>query len=58
MAKTHITEFELSGMSGICRECREYNISDRTARRDLSELTEKELNKNKGDNKLSRYHFP
>jgi hypothetical protein len=49
MAKTHITEFELSGMSGICREYvgnvgkEKYNISDRTTRRDLSELTEKEL---------------
>jgi len=35
-----------------------YNISDRTARRDLSELTTMELLKNEGDNKLSRYVFP
>jgi ATP-dependent DNA helicase RecG len=35
-----------------------YNISDRTARRDLSELAEKELLKNEGDNKFSRYTFP
>jgi len=35
-----------------------YNISDRTARRDLSELTAMELLKNEGDNKLSRYVFP
>jgi ATP-dependent DNA helicase RecG len=34
-----------------------YNISDRTARRDLSELTENKLLKNEGDNKLSRYVF-
>jgi DeoR/GlpR family transcriptional regulator of sugar metabolism len=33
-------------------------ISDRTARRDLSELAEKELLKNEGDNKFSRYIFP
>jgi len=35
-----------------------YNISDRTARRDLSELVEKELLKNEGDTKSSRYIFP
>ncbi|MDR0830154.1 MAG: DeoR family transcriptional regulator, partial [Prevotellaceae bacterium] len=35
-----------------------YNVSDRTARRDLSELTEKKLLENEGDNKLSRYIFP
>ena len=35
-----------------------YNISDRTARRDLSELTEKKLLKNKGDTKVSKYTFP
>ena len=35
-----------------------YNISDRTARRDLSELTAMELLKNERDNKLSRYVFP
>jgi len=35
-----------------------YNISDRTARRDLSELVEKKLLKNEGDNKLSRYVYP
>ncbi|MDR2937522.1 MAG: DeoR family transcriptional regulator [Prevotellaceae bacterium] len=34
-----------------------YNISDRTARRDLSELTEKNLLKNEGDTNLSRYIF-
>ena len=34
-----------------------YNISDRTARRDLSELVEKKLLKNEGNNKLSRYIF-
>jgi ATP-dependent DNA helicase RecG len=34
-----------------------YNVSDRTARRDLSELTEKKLLKNEGDNKLSKYVF-
>lgn len=34
-----------------------YNISDRTARRDLSELVEKELLKNEGDNKFSHYVF-
>jgi len=35
-----------------------YSISDRTARRDLSELVEKKLLENEGDNKLSRYVFP
>ena len=34
-----------------------YNISDRTARRDLSELAEKKLLKNEGDTKVSRYIF-
>ena len=34
-----------------------YNISDRTARRDLSELTDKKLLINEGNNKLSRYVF-
>jgi len=36
---------------------KKYNISDRTARRDLSELAELELLKNEGDNKLSKYIF-
>jgi ATP-dependent DNA helicase RecG len=35
-----------------------YNISDRTARRDLSDLTEKELLINEGNTKFSRYIFP
>ena len=34
-----------------------YNISDRTARRDLSELAEKKLLENEGDTKSSRYIF-
>jgi ATP-dependent DNA helicase RecG len=34
-----------------------YSVSDRTARRDLSELTEMKLLKNEGDNKLSKYVF-
>ena len=34
-----------------------YSISDRTARRDLSKLTEKELLKNEGDTNLSKYIF-
>jgi len=48
-AKSEITSSEYAA---------KYNISNRTARRDLSELTEKELLKNEGDNKLSRYIFP
>ena len=35
-----------------------YNISDRTARRDLSELSDKKLLKNEGDTKVSKYTFP
>jgi len=35
-----------------------YNVADRTARRDLSELVEMKLLKNKGDTKSSRYIFP
>jgi ATP-dependent DNA helicase RecG len=35
-----------------------FNISDRTARRDLSELKEKKMLNNEGDNKLSHYVFP
>jgi ATP-dependent DNA helicase RecG len=34
-----------------------YDVSDRTARRDLSDLVEKKLLTNEGDNKLSRYFF-
>ena len=34
-----------------------YNISDRTARRDLSELTEKKLLESEGDTNLSKYIF-
>ena len=34
-----------------------YKISDRTARRDLSELVEKKLLANKGDTNLSKYIF-
>jgi ATP-dependent DNA helicase RecG len=34
-----------------------YKISDRTARRDLSELVEKRLLKNEGDTNLSKYIF-
>jgi ATP-dependent DNA helicase RecG len=34
-----------------------YNISDRTARRDLSELTESKLLKNEGDTNNSKYIF-
>jgi len=34
-----------------------YNISDRTARRDLSELAEKKLLRNEGDTKVSKYTF-
>jgi len=35
-----------------------YNISDRTARRDLSELADRKLLKNEGDTKVSKYTFP
>ena len=34
-----------------------YNVSDRTARRDLSDLVDKKLLKNEGDTKSSRYVF-
>jgi len=34
-----------------------YKISDRTARRDLSELTERKLLKNEGDTNLSKYVY-
>ena len=37
---------------------KKFKISDRTARRDLSELAEMKLLKNEGDNKLSHYVFP
>ncbi|MDR2205638.1 MAG: DeoR family transcriptional regulator [Flavobacteriaceae bacterium] len=35
-----------------------YNVSDRTARRDLSELTEIKLLINEGDTNHSKYIFP
>jgi len=36
---------------------KKYEVSDRTARRDLSELVEKKLLKNEGDTNLSKYVF-
>ncbi|GHT25380.1 ATP-dependent DNA helicase RecG [Bacteroidia bacterium] len=50
--------FKAKGEITSSEYAEKYNISDRTARRDLSEVTEKELLKNEGDNKLSRYIFP
>ena len=35
-----------------------YHISDRTARRDLSDLKEKKILENEGDTKVSIYLFP
>jgi ATP-dependent DNA helicase RecG len=37
---------------------KKYNISDRTARRDLSDLVDKKLLETDGDTNLSKYIFP
>jgi ATP-dependent DNA helicase RecG len=50
--------FKSKGEMTSSEYAEKYSISDRTARRDLSELAVKELLKNEGDNKLSRYVFP
>jgi ATP-dependent DNA helicase RecG len=50
--------FKTKGAITSSEYAEKYSVSDRTARRDLSELAEKELLKNEGNNKLSRYIFP
>lgn len=49
--------FKSKGRITSTEYAEKYNISDRTARRDLSELTEKKLLKNEGDTNLSKYIF-
>ncbi|MDR0395264.1 MAG: putative DNA binding domain-containing protein [Tannerella sp.] len=53
-----LSYFKAKGEITSSEYAAKYNISDRTARRDLSGLAEKELLKNEGNNKLSRYIFP
>jgi len=50
--------FKSKGKITSSEYAEKYNISDRTARRDLSELSEGKLLKNEGDNKFSHYVFP
>lgn len=49
--------FKSKGRVTSTEYAEKYSISDRTARRDLSELTEKKLLKNEGDTNLSKYIF-
>ena len=47
--------FKAKGSITTSEYAQKYNISERTARRDLSNLTEKELLENKGDTNNSIY---
>jgi ATP-dependent DNA helicase RecG len=49
--------FKSKGEITSSEYAKKYNVSDRTARRDLSELIEKKLIKNEGDTSLSKYLF-
>jgi ATP-dependent DNA helicase RecG len=49
--------FKEKGEITTAEYAKKYKVSDRTARRDLSELVEKELLKNEGDTNLSKYIF-
>jgi ATP-dependent DNA helicase RecG len=49
--------FKAKGEITSSEYAQKYKVSDRTARRDLSELVEKELLKNEGDTNLSKYIF-
>lgn len=49
--------FKSKGRVTSTEYAEKYSISDRTARRDLSELIEKKLLKNEGDTNLSKYIF-
>jgi ATP-dependent DNA helicase RecG len=49
--------FKAKGEITSSEYAEKYKVSDRTARRDLSELIENELLKNEGDTNLSRYVF-
>jgi ATP-dependent DNA helicase RecG len=49
--------FKSKGEITSSEYAKKYNISDRTARRDLSELIEKKLVKNEGDTSMSKYFF-
>lgn len=49
--------FKAKGSITTSEYAQKYNISERTARRDLSNLTEKELLENKGDTNNSIYTF-
>jgi len=53
-----LVAFKAKGEVVSSEYAEKYKISDRTARRDLSELAEKKLLKNEGDTKSSRYVFP
>jgi ATP-dependent DNA helicase RecG len=52
-----LSYFKAKGEITSSEYAQKYNISDRTARRDLSELVENKLLKNEGDTKSSRYIF-
>jgi ATP-dependent DNA helicase RecG len=52
-----LTYFSLKGEITSLEYAQKYNVSDRTARRDLSELVEKGLLKNEGDTNRSKYIF-
>jgi ATP-dependent DNA helicase RecG len=49
--------FKLKGEITSLEYAKKYSVSDRTARRDLSELVEKKLLRNEGDTNISKYIF-
>lgn len=50
--------FKTKGIIHSSEYATKYGITDRTARRDLSDLVKRKLLENKGDTKSSRYYFP
>ena len=52
-----LSYFKTKGEITSSEYAQKYNISNRTARQDLSELVEKKLLKNEGDTNLSKYIF-
>lgn len=53
-----LTFFKAKGIIISSEYAEKYGITDRTARRDLSDLVEKDLLKNEGGTRSSRYIFP
>ena len=50
--------FKMKGEITSLEYAQRYQVTDRTARRDLSGMSDKELVKNESNSKFSRYIFP